>query len=215
MDARADEPRRPDDRQGTLGGLLYADRSKSRIPEADWAALVRGIAARDQLALRALYERAHALVFTLALRITASREIAEELTVDVFHDLWRRAPAYDPANGTVLGWIMNQARSRSIDRVRHDTRRKRVAPGGGDGMIVDVNEAERTQELAERGRILRAALDTLSAQEREAIEVAYFGDFTHAETAARLGAPLGTIKTRIRGALIKLRKALGNGRFHP
>src|SRR5919205_4036198 len=86
------------------------------------------MAAGDQLALHALYERTHRVVFTLVMRITANRESAEELTLDVFHDVWRRASRYDAANGTVLGWIMNQARSRAIDRLRFDQRKKRVNP---------------------------------------------------------------------------------------
>src|SRR5918999_998150 len=111
-----------DQSSATLGDVLYAS-GKSPVPEQDWAQLVQSIAAGDQLALHALYERAHRMVFTLAMRITANRETAEELTVDVFHDVWRRAAGYDAANGTVLGWIMNQARSRSIDRLRFDGRK--------------------------------------------------------------------------------------------
>ena len=80
-----------------MGDVLYA-KSKVVVPEDEWAALVRSIAAGDQLALHALYERADRMVFTLAMRITANRETAEELTVDVFHDVWRRAAGYDAAN---------------------------------------------------------------------------------------------------------------------
>ena len=86
---------------------------------------MQSIAGGDQIALHALYEGSHRLVFTLIMRITANRETAEELTVDVFHDVWRRASGYDAANGTVLGWIMNQARSRAIDRLRFEGRKKR------------------------------------------------------------------------------------------
>src|SRR5690348_1599890 len=109
----------------TLGDVLYA-KPKAPVPEREWAALVQAIAAGDQLALHALYERAHRIVFTLIMRIMANRETAEELTIDVFYDIWRRAPRYDAANGTVLGWIMNQARSRAIDRLRFETRKKRT-----------------------------------------------------------------------------------------
>src|SRR5690348_15259901 len=109
----------------TLGDVLYAN-SKAPAPEEDWAALVQSIAAGDQLALHALYDRAHRIVFTLIMRITANRETAEELTIDVFHDIWRRASHYDAANGTVLGWIMNQARSRAIDRLRFESRKQRT-----------------------------------------------------------------------------------------
>src|SRR3982751_6225941 len=114
----------PDNTSARLVYVLYAN-AKAPVPEQDWAILVQSIAAGDQLALHALYERAHRIVFTLIMRITANRETAEELTVDVFHDLWRRASYYDPANGTVLGWIMNQARSRAIDRLRFEARKKR------------------------------------------------------------------------------------------
>jgi len=107
-----------------LGDLLYGDQARPLVSEKDWAALVQSVASGDQRALHALYERAHRLVYTLVLRITGNRETAEELTVDVFHDVWRRAAAYDPAGGTVVGWIMNQARSRAIDRVRFDGRKK-------------------------------------------------------------------------------------------
>ena len=111
----ADEGRAPESPR-TLGDVLYA-KSGVPTPEQDWARLVQSIATGDQLALHALYERAHRIVFTLVMRITANRETAEEVTIDVFLDVWRRAKSYDPANGTVLGWVMNQARSRAIDRV--------------------------------------------------------------------------------------------------
>src|SRR5436190_6746962 len=112
----------------TLGDVLYADESTTSPSEKDWVDLVRAVAAADQVALHRLYERAHRVVFTLAMRITSNRATAEEVTLDVFHDVWRRAGGYDPANGTVLGWIMNQARSRAIDRVRLEQRKKRTAP---------------------------------------------------------------------------------------
>jgi RNA polymerase sigma-70 factor (ECF subfamily) len=191
----------------TLGDVLYA-KSEPPVTERDWAALVQSIAAGDQLALHALYERAHRPVFTLVMRITSNRETAEELTVDVFHDVWRRAPQYDAANGTVLGWIMNQARSRAIDRLRFDSRKKR---GGGDMPPPEEAAADPRDvlELREKGTALRAALALLTPDERQAIETTFFGGFTHAEAAARLNQPLGTVKTRIRSGLHKLRQALG------
>src|SRR3981189_3197786 len=108
----------------TLGDVLYS-KAKASVPEQGWATLVQSIAAGDQLALHALYEMAHRIVFTLIMRITPHRANAEQLTLDVFHDVWRRASGYDAANGTVLGWIMNQARSRAIDRLRFENRKKR------------------------------------------------------------------------------------------
>src|SRR5258708_21938753 len=162
----------------TLGDVLYA-RSKAPVPEQDWATLVQSIAAGDQLALHALYERAHRVVFTLALRITANGETAEEVTIDVFHDIWRRASGYDAANGTVLGWIMNQARSRAIDRLRFESRKKRS--DDGDLQVLAEVAADPSDVLAlhEQGESLRAALAALTQGERQAIETTFFGGLTH------------------------------------
>jgi RNA polymerase sigma-70 factor (ECF subfamily) len=203
------EERHPAAAPATLGDVLYSDSTKSLVPEADWESLVRAVAAGDPLALQALYVRAHRLVFTLTMRISGSRETAEELTLDVFHDVWRRAQHYDPANGTVLGWIMNQARSRAIDRVRFEHRRKRADPDAADFEVTE--EAADTRdalESLEQGEMLRRALGALTAVEREAIEIAFFSGLTYAEAAVRLQQPLGTVKSRIRSALHKLRQAL-------
>jgi RNA polymerase sigma-70 factor (ECF subfamily) len=191
-------------RPKTLGDVLYA-KSKALVPEQEWAALVQSIAAGDELALHALYERAHRIVFTLIMRITANRETAEELTIDIFHDVWRRASRYDPANGTVLGWVMNQARSRAIDRVRFENRKKRSP---GDDMQPLAEVAADPRDVLEQRESLRAALTVLTPDERQAIETTFFAGLTHAEAAARLNQPLGTIKTRIRSALHKLRHVL-------
>jgi RNA polymerase sigma-70 factor, ECF subfamily len=199
---------RPQKKPATLGDVLYA-KSKAPVSEQDWATLVQSIAAGDQLALHALYEMAHRIVFTLIMRITANRETAEELTIDVFHDIWLRASRYDAANGTVLGWIMNQARSRAIDRLRFENRKKRSHGGDVQPLAEAVADPRDVVELREQGEALRAALVALTPDERQAIETTFFAGLTHAEAAARLNQPLGTIKTRIRSGLHKLRRALG------
>ena len=191
----------------TLGDVLYA-KSKAPVPEQDWATLVQSIAAGDQIALHALYEMSHHIVFTLMMRITANRETAEELTIDVFHDIWRRAARYDAANGTVLGWIMNQARSRAIDRLRFENRKKRDQGGDVRSLTEVAADPCDVLELREQGEALRAALTALTPDERQAIEMTFFAGLTHAEAAARLNQPLGTIKTRIRSGLHKLRSTL-------
>jgi RNA polymerase sigma-70 factor (ECF subfamily) len=192
----------------TLGDVLYT-KSKAPVPERDWATLVQAIAAGDQLALHALYDRAHRLVFTVTLRLTANRETAEELTVDVFHEVWRRAARYDAANGTVLGWIMNLARSRAIDRLRFESRKKRSHGDEAQPSAEAAADPRDMLELRERSESLRAALAALTPDERRAIEMTFFAGLTHAEAAARLNQPLGTVKTRIRSALHKLRRTLG------
>ena len=198
---------RPQATPATLGDLLYA-RIKAPVPEQDWVTLVQSIAAGDQLSLHALYDSAHRIVFTLIMRITANRETAEELTIDVFHDVWRHASRYDAANGTVLAWIMNQARSRAIDRLRFESRKKRSSLGDVQPEAEVAADPHDVLELREQGELLRAALASLTPDERKAIETTFFAGLTHAEAAAWLNQPLGTIKTRIRSALLKLRHAL-------
>lgn len=192
---------------GTLGDVLYASQSQTLVSEKEWARLVQRVAAGDQLALHALYERAYRVVFTLTVRITSSRETAEELTLDVFHDVWRRASSYDAANGTVLGWIMNQARSRAIDRLRFENRKKRVDGHAGDA-VEEPGDCQDVLEIKQQDQTLRSALAVLTPDERQAIEAAYFSELTYAEVAARLKEPLGTVKTRIRSGLHKLRRVL-------
>ena len=160
---------RPHKSPATLGDVLYA-KSKAPVPEQDWAALVQSIAAGDQLALHALYERAHRVVFTLIMRITANRETAEELTIDVFHDVWRGASRYDDACGTVLGWIMNQARSRAIDRLRFESRQKRSLDGDVQPPAEVAADPRDVLDQREQGESLRAALAALTPNERQAIE---------------------------------------------
>jgi RNA polymerase sigma-70 factor, ECF subfamily len=196
-------------RDGTpLGDVLYPDRSKALVPESEWVGLVRAIAEGDQIALHALYERAHRVVYTMMVRMTSNRETAEELTVDVFHDVWRNASRYDPAGGTVLGWIMNQARSRAIDRLRFDRRKKRVDPRTEQASESVAANSDDVLSMKEENQALRDALGVLTPDERRAIESAFFSELTHAEVAVRLSEPLGTIKTRIRSGLHKLRKVL-------
>jgi RNA polymerase sigma-70 factor (ECF subfamily) len=182
----------------TLGDVLYAGLSSAPVSEQDWVGLVRAIAAGDQVALHGLYERSHRLVFTLIIRITASREIAEELTLQVFHDVWRRAYRYDPRAGTVLGWLMSLARSRALARLRSDQRKK-------------ADEAE----FGDERRALLTALTTLTPEERQVIEAAFFSELTHAEVAMQLKESLETVRTRIQSGLHKLRQALAQGEGKP
>ena len=199
---------------GTLGDVLYVNASKALVSEAEWVALVRAVAAGDQGALHTLYERTNRVVFTLIVRITANRETAEEVTLDVFHDVWRRASCYQEAGGTVLGWIMNQAHSRAIDRLRFEQRKKRVPPDTGEPLpATDMVNPEDLAAFQQQRQALRTALEILTHDERQAIEAAFFSELTYAEVAEQLHQPLGTIKTRIRAGLHKLREALSEGGY--
>ena len=194
----------------TLGDILFADKSKIHVSEDDWLQLVRAVADGDQRALHSLYEQTYRIVFTLIVRITSNQETAEEVTLDVFYDVWRKASTYDPANGSVVGWIMNQARSRAIDRLRFEHRKKRVNTYP-DSLRpeTDVVDPQQAFLFEEQSRLLRDALEILSPEERKAIETAFFSDLTYEETARELNQPVGTVKTRIRSGMGKLREALG------
>jgi RNA polymerase sigma-70 factor (ECF subfamily) len=197
-------------REKTLGDVLHAGTTGALASEKDWVGLIRSIAGGDQLALHTLYARTHRIVFTLIVRITNNRETAEEVTLDVFHDVWRRASTYEPAGGSVVGWIMNQARCRAIDRVRFEQRKKRVNPGGaGPATTATAAGPDEALDLREQARLLREALEVLTREERQVIETTFFSELTYHEAAARLHQPLGTVKTRIRSGLRKLRQALG------
>jgi RNA polymerase sigma-70 factor, ECF subfamily len=194
----------------TLGDVLYANKAKAPASEKDWVGLVQSIAGGDQLALHALYTQTHRIVFTLIVRITGNRQTAEELTLDVFHDVWRRASTYDPAGGSVVGWIMNQARSRAIARLRYEQRKKRVNPHADrPPAATAASGPHEIFDVREQGRLLQQALQVLTPGEREAIETAFFSELTYSEAAAKLNQPLVTVKTRIRSGLSKLRRALG------
>jgi RNA polymerase sigma-70 factor, ECF subfamily len=198
-----------DDTTRTLGTLLDS-KVAERPPEREWRALVASVAAGDQPALRALYDRTHRIVFTLIMRIVGNRESAEELMADVYHEVWLRAAKYDAAAGSVIGWIMNLARSRAIDRVRFDHRKKRFSPHPGAPTEASGDPCSETVELKQRGKAVREALRVLTPEEREVIETAFFSEMTYAEVANSLGQPPGTVKTRIRSGLTKLRIALAS-----
>jgi RNA polymerase sigma-70 factor (ECF subfamily) len=181
----------------TLGDILYADKSKVRVSEDEWLQLVRAVAGGDQRALHSLYEQTHRIVFTLIVRITANRETAEEVTLDVFYEVWRKASTYDPANGSVVGWIMNQARSRAIDRLRFDQRKKRVNTYPDSLQpTTDIVDPQQACLFEEQSRLLRNALEVLTPEERSSIETAFFSELTYEETAKQLNQPLGTVKTQ-------------------
>ena len=193
-----------------LGDLLYPGRDSAIVSETHWRGLLHAVGRGDALAMHALYTQTSRVVFTLIMRIVQNRDTAEEVTLDVFHQIWRRAASYDPSTTSVLGWMMNQARSRAIDRLRFEQRKKRVNTDAVAAPDPDLAaDAGDVLDVREQGRLLRDALTMLTPDERQAIELAYFSELTYSEVAVQLNQPLGTIKTRIRSGLGKLRQALG------
>lgn len=187
----------------TLGDVLYASISGPLSLETEWVALVRSIAAGDQLAMHALYSRAGRAVFTYMAGRIGDRAIAEKLTLEVFSSVWHTACHYDPSSTTVLGWVMGQARSQA-DSWLHTEDQKRASYQLSGLKTPLSNELVRFDEP---GRTLRCGLANLDSNERQAIEAAVFSGFPYAEVAKRMNQPLEKIETWIRSGLLKLDQA--------
>jgi RNA polymerase sigma-70 factor (ECF subfamily) len=195
----------------------------------DDAALVREVAAGSEVALGMLYDRYIDAIYAVASRLTADRQIAEEVVQETFLALWNRAEMYDPAVGSLAAWLHTIARNRTVDRLRAAGRRPSLVPFsitsgqdeqdtsaldrlvatgtivGGAGIGPGPEAQLATSELRD---VLRDALGELPEAERTAIVLAYREELSQSEIAERLGWPLGTVKTRTRRALMRLRGAL-------
>ena len=188
---------------------VSGDESKS-TPDTDLAQLLRRSARGDQEAFARLYDATAAKAYGLVLRVVRDAAQADEVTQECYFEIWRTASRYDADRGSPLAWIMTIAHRRAVDRVRSaeaSTRRDRTYEEGTRPVAHDTT-AETAESLLEAHRV-RAAVATLTAVQREAIELAYFGGYTHTEVAALLDLPLGTAKTRIRDGLIRLRDTMG------
>jgi RNA polymerase sigma-70 factor (ECF subfamily) len=172
-------------------------------------ALIRSAAAGDQSALAGLYDATSRLVFGLVLRIVGDRPTAEEVLLDVYTQAWRQAANYDEGRGAPLAWLMTIARSRAIDRLRSGKHEQHKEPLDAVREISDTDpNPEQATVNSERRRLVCSALEALPAEQREVVELAYYSGLSHSEIALRLGQPLGTVKTRTRLAMIKLRDML-------
>lgn len=178
--------------------------------EPDLAALIRRVAAGEETALAELYDRTSSLVHAVARRVLMDQSAAEEITIDVYTQVWRQAANYDESRGSVVSWLSTLARSRAIDRLRSTaTHRQRSEALNEVIELVDPNHSpEELSSLSERRRIVQRAMSEITEEQREAIEVAFFQGLTHSEVANKLGQPLGTIKTRIRTGMLRLRELL-------
>jgi len=195
---------------------MEASRAVSRSPvaqaqEADHA-LVQRIVNREEAALAEAYDRYASLVYAVALRVLREATAAEEVLQDTFHRLWIVAARFDPARGSLPAWLAVAARHRAIDRLRQREPEADSDPDTNPGVSeiqlpFDLEDEVSRNRLFER---VRAAMARLPQAHRAVLELAYFEGFSHTELARHTGEPLGTIKSRLRSAMISLRKELGS-----
>jgi RNA polymerase sigma-70 factor (ECF subfamily) len=171
--------------------------------------LLHAIARGDEAALARLYDAYRVILFGLLVRILSSREEAEDILQDVFIQVWRRAKDFDEKRGRPFTWLVTLARSRAIDRLRLLGARQRLATAAKQDQTDEASDAFSDTVKATQKEIVQRALAQLPEEQRHTLVLAYFEGLTQSEIASKLGAPLGTIKTRMRSGMIKLRALLG------
>lgn len=176
----------------------------------EWAALIGRVAEGDQDALTTLYDASNRFLYGLLLRMLGNTATAEEVLLDVYVQLWKQAARYDKQRGNPRAWLVTMARSRAIDRMRAEGQAaQRGAQLEEAAAIATTHDAEWMATNAEMRRLVCTALEALSQEQREVIELAFYSGLTHSEIATRLKQPIGTVKTRVRRGMIKLRELLG------
>lgn len=170
--------------------------------------LLTAIAQGEQEAFSTFYDQTHRLVFGLALRILGNRETAEEVTTDIYMQVWRQAANFELMRGTALSWLMTIARTRSIDRLRASSylRQETETLEAVEHHAAPGASPEKMSLHAERARIVRDALAQLTPEQRALIEASYFEGLSQSELAERFALPLGTVKTRVRAGMMILKK---------
>jgi RNA polymerase sigma-70 factor (ECF subfamily) len=182
--------------------------SPSVSAKASDVELLHAIAGGDEAALARLYDAYRVILFGLLVRILNSREEAEDILQDVFIQVWRRAKDFDEKRGRPFTWLVTLARSRAIDRLRLLGARQRLAIGAAQEQTEAVSDALLDTIKVAQKEVVRRALDELPEEQRQTLVLAYFDGLTQSEIASRLKTPLGTVKTRMRSGMIKLRGLL-------
>ena len=197
--------------RGSLVATAGSGAAKQSPPITD-SELLQGIANGDSAALEEFYDRHAGTVFAVAYRLLNDGKEAEDLVQEVLLQLWERATAFDPAQGRPLAWVITLARNKAIDRLRSAHRRARLLEEVGTDIFGDESGASPSAADAvgagEQAALVRAALVRLPAEQRRAIEMAFFGGLTQSEIAAELNEALGTVKARIRRGMLRLREEL-------
>ena len=173
------------------------------------AALVHRLLQKDVRAFEQLYDRHARIVYGLVLRILQQASTAEEVVQDIFLQLWRNAGQYQSDRGPFVPWLLTLARNRALDNLRLKSERQRRREDQSDlPSIAQVPEYEKALDEKRRAEVVRSLLGSLTAQQKKAIEMAYFEGLSHSEIAAALQEPLGTVKSWIRNGLLRLKEGL-------
>jgi RNA polymerase sigma-70 factor (ECF subfamily) len=188
----------------------YTDKSllRSEQPNDRDVELLKAIAAKDDGALGRLYDGYRLILFGVLMRILNNREEAEDVLQEVFLQVWRRAGDFDENRGRPFTWLVTLARSRGIDRLRSLASRERVAMAGANEASEEVSDAATDAIRSEQRGVVNDALSQLPEDQKRPLMLAYFDGLTQSEIAMQLGAPLGTVKTRMRSGMMKLRELL-------
>jgi RNA polymerase sigma-70 factor (ECF subfamily) len=171
--------------------------------------LLKAVGLGDESALASLYDRYRLILFGLLTRILNSRAEAEDVLQEVFLQVWRRAGDFDERRGRPFTWLVTLARSRAIDRLRLLASRERVVTAAAKEVREETSDAVEDTLHAEQRETVKRALAKLTEEQRQVLLLAYLDGMTQSEIAAKLNSPLGTIKTRMRSGMIKLRELLG------
>jgi len=186
-------------------------RVRIQPPNSEWGEWIDAAAKGDQTALARLYDGTNRLVFGLLLRILQDRTVAEDVLLDVYLHVWRKGASYSANKGTPLGWLLTIARSRAIDALRSRATRANAQqdPLENADVIADPSpDPERKSAISQRRVFVQRCLQDLPAEQRKVIELAFFSGLSQQEMANSLGQPLGTIKTRVRLGMARLRESL-------
>ena len=178
----------------------------------DLADLLKACGRGDQVAFAQLYDATSSRVVGLAIRVVRDRAQAEEVAQEAFLDIWKNSGRFDPAKGSPLGWLLTIVHRKAVDRVRSaEASTRRDTSYHQQNQPVDHDSTAEQAQASLEARRVRTALKSLTPVQREALELAYFGGYTHTEVASMLELPIGTAKTRIRDGLIRLRDTMGVG----
>lgn len=191
--------------------MATTDAATDAATDTDIAGWIDAIVVHDERALAALYDATLSRVYSVVLRVVRRASLAEEVVEDTFFQVWRQAPRFDPARGKALTWLLNMARSRAIDAVRHESRFQHDSLDAETAPEVEADDPGHDDLLdVARGHAeLQRALMLLNPQPRQLVALAFFRGLSHEEIATHTELPLGTVKSQIRRALATLREALG------